>query len=150
MPGKFISVRVHFIWSTLGRRRWIGPDIEQELYSYIGGIARNHNGALIAAGGDDDHIHLYLSMPSTLSLAQMVNVTKSNSSSWLRQRFPARKQFAWQKGYGAFSVSRSAEHGVIDYLSTQRAHHRQVDFKQEFVRFLEQHGIEYDERYLWD
>ena len=80
MPGKYLSLRVHFIWSTLQRQRWILPEMEDELYRYIGGIFRNKDGALIEAGGDQDHIHLYASLPSTVSVAEIVNAVKSNSS----------------------------------------------------------------------
>ena len=150
MPGKYISLRVHFIWSTLERRPWISSEIEEELYRSIGGIFRNKNGALIEAGGDRDHTHLYASLPSTISLAEIVNAVKSNSSGWIHERFPEMRYFAWQKGYGAFSVSQSMERELIQYLRNQKTHHRKLSFKEEFVSFLERHQIEYDERYLWD
>ena len=150
MPGKYLSLRVHFIWSTLQRQRWILPEMEDELYRYIGGIFRNKDGALIEAGGDQDHIHLYASLPSTVTVAEIVNAVKSNSSGWIHEKFPQRRHFAWQKGYGAFSVSKSMEKELIPYIRNQKAHHQRVDFKEEFVAFLKRHGIEYDERYLWD
>ena len=150
MAGKHISLLVHFIWSTAGREPWIGDDWRQQLHSYIGGIARNKNARLISAGGMYDHIHLYASLPSTITIADFVNVVKSNSSRWVHETFSNRKAFSWQQGYGAFSVSKSEEKKVMDYIINQKRHHEKHSFKDEFLRFLERYEIDYDERYLWD
>ena len=114
MAGKHISLLVHFIWSTAAREPWIGDDWRQQLHSYIGGIARNKNARLISNNGMYDHIHLYASLPSTITIADFVNVVKSNSSRWVHETFSNRKGFSWQQGYGAFSVSKSEEKKVID------------------------------------
>jgi REP element-mobilizing transposase RayT len=98
----------------------------------------------------DDHVHLYTSLPSTISIAKLVNSVKSNSSRWVHETFPNRRGFAWQKGYGAFSVSKSSESQVLEYIRGQEAHHRKRTFKDEFLTLLERHEIEYDDRYLWD
>ncbi|HXG66386.1 MAG TPA: IS200/IS605 family transposase [Blastocatellia bacterium] len=150
MAGKHVSIMIHFVWSTAGRERWIDPQWRDRLYAYIGGVLENKRAKLICAGGLPDHIHLYVSMPSTITLAEMVNVMKANSSRWIHETFPDKKAFAWQKGYGAFSVSKSGEAQVIDYIKNQESHHRQRDFKEEFLALLKKHNIEYDERYLWD
>ncbi len=150
MAGKHISLLVHFIWSTAGREPWIGDDWRDPLHSYIGGIIRNKNGKLLAAGGMHDHIHLYASLPSTITLADFVNAVKSNSSRWVHDNFPNRKGFAWQEGYGAFSVSKSEEQHVINYVRDQKQHHQKHSFKDEFLRFLDRYEVDYDERYLWD
>lgn len=97
-----------------------------------------------------DHVHVYASIPATATLAEAVGAVKANSSRWVHETFPRLGAFAWQKGYGAFSVSKSAEQGVIAYIRTQEAHHRRRDFKQELLLLLEKHQVEYDERYLWD
>ena len=150
MAGKHISLLVHFIWSTAGREPWIGEDWREQLHSYIGGIARNKNARLLAAGGMHDHIHLYASLPSTISLAEFMNAVKSNSSRWVHETFPNRRGFAWQEGYGAFSVSKSEEPNVIKCIRDQKEHHQKHSFKDEFLRFLERYEIDYDESYLWD
>lgn len=150
MAGKHISLLVHFIWSTAGREPWIGDDWREPLHAYLGGIARNKSARLLAAGGMYDHIHLYVSLPSIVTIAEFVNAMKSNSSRWVHQEFPNRRAFAWQEGYGAFSVSKSQESNVIDYINNQEAHHRKHTFKEEFLEFLEKYEIHYDERYLWD
>jgi REP element-mobilizing transposase RayT len=105
---------------------------------------------LISAGGMYDHIHLYASLPSTITIADFVSVVKSNSSRWVHETFAHRKGFAWQEGYGAFSVSKSEEEKVINYIANQKQHHEKHSFKDEFMRFLHRYQVDYDERYLWD
>ena len=150
MAGKYLSLLVHYVWSTAHREPLISPLWEDRLYGFIGGIVNNKNGKLICAGGIEDHIHLLVSMPSTVNISEMVNAMKANSSRWVHESFDAQKDFAWQKGYGAFSVSKSGEQGVSSYIRNQREHHLNRDFKQEFLSLLKKHEIEYDERYLWD
>lgn len=150
MSGKYVSLLVHFTWSTARREPWIKSDWREPLYAEIGGIMRNKNARLLAAGGMHDHLHLYASLPSTLSLAAFVNTIKSNSSRWIHQTYRNTRGFAWQEGYGAFSVSKSAENRVIRYIGNQEQHHRKRTFKEELVSLLQKHKILYDERYLWD
>lgn len=150
MAGKHISLLVHFIWSTAGREPWIGDDWRASLHGYMGGVARNKNAKLLAAGGMHDHIHLYASLPTTITIADFVNAMKANSSRWVHQTFPRLRAFAWQRGYGAFSVSKSEEQKVMNYIDNQKDHHRRRSFKEEFLEFLEKYGVEYDQRYLWD
>ena len=150
MAGKHLSLLVHFIWSTAGREPWIGFDWQDALFGTIGGIMKKRKARLICAGGMHDHIHLYSSLPSTISIADFVNVVKANSSRWVHKSFPNRRGFAWQEGYGAFSVSKSQERKVIAYIRNQHQHHEKKSFKDEFVEFLKQYEIEYDPRYLWD
>lgn len=94
MAGKHISLLVHLIWSTADREPWIGDDWTKPLHAYLGGIPRNKKVKLRAAGGMHDHIHLYASLPSTITLAELVNAMKSNSSRWVHETFPKRKAFA--------------------------------------------------------
>ena len=150
MAGKHLSLLVHFIWSTAGREPWIGLDWQNDLFGIIGGIMKKKNARLICAGGMFDHVHLYSSLPSTISIADFVNAVKSNSSRWVHESFSNRKGFAWQEGYGAFSVSKSEEAKVIRYIRKQREHHAKRTFKEEFVEFLERYEVEYEDRYLWD
>jgi REP element-mobilizing transposase RayT len=150
MAGKYLSLLVHFTWSTAGREPWIESSMRGDLYSYIGGIMKNKDARLIAAGGMFDHIHLYASLPSTISIADFVVVVKSNSSRWIHEGFSQLRNFAWQEGYGAFSVSKSDEPRVIRYVNDQEKHHQKRTFKQELVALLQKHEIEYDERFLWN
>ena len=149
MAGKYLSLLVHFTWGTAGREPWTKRTCAKILYSYIGGIMKNKNAKLISAGGMFDHIHLYASMPSTISIADFVNAVKANSSRWIHESSSRMRGFAWQEGYGAFSVSKSEESKVVRYISNQEEHHRKRTFKEELTGLLEKHGIEYDKRYIW-
>ena len=150
MSGKYLSLLVHFTWSTAHREPWIEPNLREDLYSNIGGIARKRKAKLLAAGAVYDHIHLYTSLPSTISIADFVNAIKANSSKWVHDSFTRLRGFAWQEGYGAFSVSKSDEARVMRYVKEQERHHKKRTFEQEFVTLLTKHQIEYDPRYIWD
>lgn len=150
MAGKHLSVGIHFIWSTAGREPWIVRAWHERLSGYLGGVAREKNAKLIGAGCMPDHIHLYVSLPSTITLADLVSALKANSSRWIHETFPGQKAFAWQKGYGAFSVSKSGEEQLLEYIRQQEEQHRHRSFKEEYLSFLERYGVEYDERYVWD
>jgi putative transposase len=96
-----------------------------------------------------DHVHVLASLPATVTLAEIAGAPKSNSSRWIRENMPQCKGFAWQEGYGAFTVSKSGEEAVKHYIDHQEEHHRQREFTDEFKALLEKHGIPYEERYLW-
>ena len=149
MSGKYLSLNVHFTWSTARREPLIEPAMRKDLFAFIGGILKNKNAKLISAGGMFDHIHLYASLPSTITMADFVNVVKSNSSRWVHESFSHLRSFAWQEGYGAFSVSKSEENKVIRYVLNQEQHHAKRTFKQELLSLLKKHQIKYDERYIW-
>ena len=119
------------------------------MWAYLGGVARAHHVTALQIGGFDDHIHALIMAPATLSPSQIVQFLKGDSSKWIHVEFPQLRGFAWQDGYAAFTVSRSALPAVIQYIKTQREHHASKTFQQEYVEFLQKHGIEYDERYLW-
>ena len=101
------------------------------------------------ANSRPDHIHLYLSMPSTISIGDLVNALKANSSRWIRQTFPNGRWSSWQEGYAAFSVSISQENGVIEYIRNQEEHHKQRDFQEELLELLRRHEIPFDPRYIF-
>ena len=149
MAGKYLSLLVHFVWSTQNREPWIASEWSDNLYAYIGGVLRKKKAKLICAGGVSDHIHVYSSLPSTLTVADAVNAMKANSSRWVHEEISRKKGFAWQDGYGAFSVNKSSEQRVIDYILNQEQHHTRYSFQSEFLTLLRKHEIEYDERYLW-
>jgi putative transposase len=150
MAGKYLCVNLHVIWSTKNRRRILDPQWADRLHAYFGSIARAKNAKLIVVNNEPDHIHLYVSMPSTISIADLINAFKSNSTRWIRQTFPNRKWFSWQEGYAAFSVSRYQEQTVIEYIQNQQIHHKGRDFREELLELLNRHKIEYDMRYVFD
>ncbi len=150
MAGKYLSVNIHMIWSTKGRRRLLNPEWRHRLHAFLGSIARFKNARLKEANSQPDHIHLYVSLPSTISISELVNAFKANSTRWIRQTFPNDPWLGWQDGYAAFSVSSSLEKGVVEYIRDQDEHHRRHDFEGELLDLLGRHGIEYDPRYVFD
>jgi putative transposase len=150
MPQSFGSLHFHFVFSTKDRQPLIDAELQPRLYEYIGGILRAEKSVLLAAGGMPDHIHLLVSLSRELSIAETLRLVKANSSRWIHATFPRRQKFAWQAGYGAFSLSFSNLPEVKNYLSRQAEHHRVRTFQDEFREFLEKHELAWDERYLWD
>lgn len=149
MSHRFTSLFTHLIFSTKDRFPHLDPDLGAEFRAYIGGIVQNVGGRRIAIGGVADHIHLLVDMPATLALSDFVRTIKSNSSKWIHEN-RNRPKFAWQKGYSAFSVSRSGVDSVVRYIDNQEKHHRRVSFQDEVREFLKKHGIAGDERYMWE
>lgn len=105
---------------------------------------------LLAAGGVDDHIHLLISMPATINLAKALQLIKGGSSKWIHETFAEHSLFEWQEGYGAFSIGSGDIERTVKYINNQAEHHKKMDFKTEFMAFLNKQGIEYDERYIFD
>lgn len=140
----------HFVWSTAHREQRIDFEWADRLYQYIGGMLRERKCKLLAANGMPDHIHLLISMHATESKAKLANALKSVSSKWIRENIAGQRDFRWQKDYASFSVSLSQEPVVNRYVKNQHQHHRRQDFQTEYLGLLTRHGIEFDERYLWD
>jgi REP element-mobilizing transposase RayT len=120
------------------------------LYAYVGGILRNEKGALVAAGGMPDHVHLLISLGRESSVSEVLRQIKGSSSKWIHERIPELRGFGWQDGYAAFAVSYSQIETVRQYIAGQADHHRTVTFQEEYVAFLRRHDLEFEERYLWD
>jgi putative transposase len=150
VPQSFACLHYHLIFSTKNRAPLITEPIRDRLNEYLGGIIRNSGGRLLAAGGMPDHLHLLTSLDKQQSISDALRTIKSNSSGWVHETFPERAGFAWQAGYGAFSVSYSNIPEVSEYIANQAEHHRSKTFQEEFLAFLKRHDVEFDERYLWD
>jgi len=149
MAHTFTNLLSHVIFSTKDRLPLLTPDLRPDMLAYLGGIVRKLHGKVIESNARADHVHCLLSLPPTLAVAEALRVLKSNSSLWVHET-RHRKVFAWQTGYGAFSVSQSNVPAVARYIRNQDQHHRKVSFQEEFIAFLKRHGIEYDERYIWE
>ena len=150
MPHSFTHVLIHYIFSTKGRQPFLTDEIRPRILDYMGGIARKNGIQPQIIGGIEDHVHMLVLLPKTLSIAKAIQLIKGGSSKWIHDEFPQLKHFAWQIGYGAFSVSLSNKESVVNYIKRQKEHHRKKTFKKEFIEFLEKYNIEYDERYIWD
>ncbi len=150
MANTFTSLQYHIIFSTKQREPWIRRDVEERLWAYLGGIAREVEIAPLLIGGVDDHVHMFLGIPPRISVSEAVKRIKGGSSGWIKDNFPGFRGFAWQDGYGAFTVSKSQAGEVQEYIRSQREHHRFKTFQEEYRAFLDKHGIVYEERYLWD
>jgi len=149
MPSSFTNLVYHVVFSTKNRKPLIHGDLREQLYKYIGGIIRNKRGALLEIGGISDHVHLVAKFRADVSVAQMLQHIKANSSKWANEQPKRPARFAWQTGYSAFSVSESQIEKVRTYVRNQERHHRRVSFQDEFRALLRKHGIEFDETYLW-
>ena len=150
MPGTHSQILLHLVFSTKHRKSWITADITARLYPYMGGIVRAEKGVLYDIGGVEDHVHLYLRWRPDANVSDLMRTLKARSSKWVHETFPALDAFAWQEGYSVFSVSKSQEEAVKKYIAGQVEHHKKEDFKSELLRFLRAHGIEFDERYVFD
>jgi REP element-mobilizing transposase RayT len=150
MPQSLSRVFVHLIFSTKNRVRILTPEIRTELFPYLSVVLNDHDCPSLRVGGVEDHIHLLFGLSRTLSIAQIVEAVKTSSSKWIKSKGAQFTNFHWQSGYGAFSVSSSQADAVIEYIMNQQEHHRVMSYQEEFRRFLERHGVEYDERYIWD
>jgi len=150
MPGTYSQILLHVVFSTKGRAAFIKPGIQTRLYDYIGGIVRAEKGTLYAIGGMPDHVHLLLRWRTDAGIANLMRAVKARSSLWVHQTFPSFSGFAWQEGYAVFSVSKSVEPDVKAYIENQVEHHKKGDFKEELLKLLRAHGVEFDERYVFD
>jgi putative transposase len=150
MPQSFVSLHYHLIFSTKGREPLIDDELRPRLVEYVHGILRREGARLRVAGGMPDHAHWLVTLHQSLPVADAVRMIKSCSSKWVHETFPRRRAFAWQAGYGAFTVSHSNLPTVDAYIRRQDEHHRTTTFRDEFLAFSRRHRIEYDERYLWD
>jgi putative transposase len=148
MAHTYCSALFHCVFSTKERRRAIAPELQKRLSAYMGGIARENEMKALAVGGTEDQIHLLLSLPSTLTIAEAMRKIKGGSSRWLHESCGL-TGFEWQKGYGAFSIGCSQVDATRAYIAGQREHHRKRDFQAEFLSILKRHGIDYDPQYVW-
>lgn len=150
MPHTASNLLVHLIFSTKERLPLISGEIAGDLHAYLGGIARDIGGKALIINGTADHVHVLMRTPTTRSSADVVRLLKANSSKWIHKKWPEMRKFAWQSGYGAFSVSESAVESVRSYIAHQQEHHKRVSFQDEFRAFLRKNNIVVDETYLWN
>ena len=149
MAQTLTSLLVHIIFSTKNRVGLITPEVEPDLFGYIGGILKNNESRLLDAGGTSDHVHLLVSQSKNIALSALLQEIKQGSSLWIKCQGDAFGNFHWQDGYAAFSISQREVPNLKRYIAGQKEHHRKQSFQEELIQFFEEYGLAYDERYLW-
>ena len=150
MAGTYSNLLYHLVFSTRNRMPYINDiDFEKRLHEYLGGSIRGNNGVPYAINGTADHIHILFRWIPNGNLSNLMRDVKSQSSKWVHETFTSHKDFAWQEGFGAFSVSFSEMGRVKNYLAGQKNHHEKINFQDEFRTFLKRHRIEWDENTIW-
>jgi REP element-mobilizing transposase RayT len=147
MAYTYTNLLIHALFSTKDRRPLIELEIKSDLYAYVGGIIASLKGKPVLINGPRDHVHLLFVLPAAISLSDLMEKLKANSSKWVAERWP-RLGFSWQTGYTAFSVRQSKLGEVKAYISRQEEHHRKRTYQEEVVALLKKHGIEFDSRFV--
>jgi putative transposase len=150
MPQSLSKVVVHVIFTTKNREAWLEPDLRPRVHGYLATICRDLAADLVRVGGMADHVHIVTTLPRTLSQAELIEQIKKTSSKWIKALDSRYRGFSWQRGYGVFSVSPSQLDAVLRYIETQQEHHRTRTFQEEYRELLSKHGVDFDERYVWD
>jgi len=147
--GSFTRLTYHVVFATKYRKRTIKEDMQERLYEYIGGTIRGKQGHVIEIGGVEDHVHILAGLSPTLAVSDVIRDVKASSSKWMREEGHV-DSFEWQKGYGAFTVSYDRVDAIRNYIRNQKKHHKTKTFQEEYIEFLERHGIEFRLEYLFE
>jgi len=151
MSQSLSNIIVHLVFSTKHRKPFLlDESIRDEMHRQLGGTSKTLECPPLIVGGVEDHVHILARQARTITVAAWVKELKRVTSLWIKESHPKLQAFQWQAGYGAFSVSQSDADQVVKYIQDQREHHKHCDFQTEYRELLERHGIEYDERYVWD
>ncbi len=150
MPQSLSLVIVHIIFSTKDRFACLDPMTRPHLHAYLATVAQNYKCECYRAGGTADHVHLAVRLSRVTTIAELVEKLKTSSSKWLKMQRPGLCRFAWQRGYGAFSVGPNEVEALEAYIANQEEHHRVRTFQEEYLALLKKYGVQYDERYVWD
>jgi len=150
MSQSLANIVVHLVFSTKDRQRLLRDEERSQLHAYITGVLRNHDSPLIEINSVRDHVHVLFAQSKNYAPAKIVEDVKTSSSGWIKDQHPCYSEFAWQTGYGEFSVSPTHVLAVREYIRGQAEHHKQEDFQTEYRRFCEKNGKPVDERYVWD
>lgn len=151
MAQSLSAIYLHLVFSTKDRRPFFkDAGVRYEMHAILGGIAQSLDCVPLEVGGVEDHVHLLVRLPKTVTVADVVKELKRNSNVWVKEKVPLLKDFSWQGGYAAFSVSVSNIEAVRQYIQNQEEHHKKTDFKDELRALLKRHVVEWDERYVWD
>jgi REP element-mobilizing transposase RayT len=149
MPQSLAAIFIHAVFSNKNRKKDLDAELRPRLFAYSAEVIKNKHAKAHIVNGGPEHVHILLSLPAALSLSDLLRIVKSNSSRWVHETFPNKRDFAWQAGYAAFSVSHSKFDDVFNYVRDQEQHHRRTPFEAELLSLLKRHELEYDERHLW-
>ncbi len=144
------KIYIHLVFSTKNRKPLISKEIQDDLFSYLGGICKNLECNPIQVGGYRDHIHILCLLSKKIALMNLIEKIKSNSSKWMKTKGEQFTDFYWQNGYGVFSVNPTEIEIVQQYILNQEEHHKKISFQDEFLKFLKKYKVEYDKKYVWD
>ncbi len=151
MPQSLVQIYVHLVFSTKNRAPFLrDPSFRERTHAYLVGICNNQGSPSLRVGGVDDHVHILCRLSKTLDVSALVRELKRDSSKWIKTQDPQLKDFQWQDGYGAFSVSPAHVEALVEYIANQVEHHRQESFQDEYRRLCMKYGVAIDERYVWD
>lgn len=150
MGQSLVKNLIHLVYSTKNRQLWIPDDVTPKLWAYQAGIFKEWESPALVIGGVEDHVHALFSLSKNHALKKVVEEVKKSSSKWMKTDGTKNQDFYWQSGYGAFSVSQSNLEDATRYIRNQKEHHRTMTFQEELRALFRRHGIEYDERYVWD
>ena len=150
MPQSLAQILIHLIFSTKSREPFLSDDIRRELHPYMATILKGMDSSAILINSVTDHAHVLFHLSKNHALCDVIETLKKDSSKWIKTKGRAYRNFHWQSGYGAFSVSQSNVAKVVEYIENQREHHRRRTFQEEFRAFLKRYQVRYDERYVWD
>lgn len=139
----YLSLRVHLVWATKDRRPWLDPEWRSRLFACAATIITRKGGKLLCAGSVKDHLHLYVEISATITIAKLVSTLKSNTARWIQHSVPHRRNFKWQHGYGAFTISASDDASLRDYIRNQERRRGENQLADEYQTLMDRHGIEY-------
>jgi REP element-mobilizing transposase RayT len=148
MSQSLSSILVHLVFSTKHREPLISPEMQPELYKYLGAIFRAAKSSSLSIGGYTDHVHILFALARTTPVASIVEEVKVASSRWLKTK--GVQNFHWQSGYGAFSIGQSNVLALQNYIARQHQHHQRLSFQDEYRAFLMKYRVRFDEKYVWD
>jgi REP element-mobilizing transposase RayT len=150
MANTYTQINVQAVFSVKGRENFLGSGFREKLFEYISGILKGVGQFPLAVNGDRDHVHIFFELNPSTSVADVMEKVKANSSKWINENHFVAGRFEWQKGYGAFTYSRSQRDSVINYIANQEQHHQRRSFRKEYLDLLQKFEVEFDERYVFE
>ena len=150
MPNTYSQIYIQIVFTVKGRRNFIKEPFREEVQKYMSGIVSNKNQKMYAIYCMPDHTHILVSIKPNIAISDLVRDLKSNSTSFIKEKKILGEDFSWQEGFGAFSYSKLQSQQVVNYILNQPLHHQKRNFKEEYVEFLRNYDIAYDEKYLFE